>query len=30
MWRAIAGTAAKKSAASSIGMSRTSAIVLPL
>ena len=30
MWRAMAGTAAKKSSASSIGMSRTSAMFLPL
>jgi hypothetical protein len=30
MWRAIAGTAPKNSSASSIGMSRTSAMVLPL
>ena len=30
MCREMAGTAEKKSAASSIGMSRTSAIVLPL
>ena len=30
MCREIAGTAAKNSAASSIGMSRTSAMVLPL